>query len=162
MEGIPPYFQLIAAAFFLIIGVVNVALMWFRGRFQRREDPTYIGVHKRILAWWFIGMTLPFLILFLGAEATGLNVFENMLAKEFNHPVFIATVVFTICLELGLIFYVFGRGGAAELVRLQPVIRVQPASLNKEICWKILVALIIPFQCIVFYYGFLNFASFFP
>jgi len=126
--------------------------MWYRGRSQRRESPILLSSHKRVIAWSFIGQTVPFLVLFLGAEWSDLNIFEAFLSRNFYNPVFIIFGILTFGFGAAFMFYIFFRNGAEELVSLQPIIRVQPARWNTKKFWKILAILVLPLQLAGFYW----------
>lgn len=145
-------FQIIAAIFFLVIAGANAGVMWFKGREQRRENLEFINIQKRVIAWYFVGMTVPFVFLFLGAEIMDIDVFDSLMTGMFGHPLFSIFGVIVLCFDLAFLFYLFFRGGAAELVRLQPMFRAQPAALNSEIMWKCLAVSIIPIQCFALYH----------
>lgn len=136
MDGLPANFQIYAALAFFVMGLLNTGTLWFRGRHQRREDPAFFAIHRRVLAWLFLAMTLPFLVLFLGAETANISIFEQMITGAFDHVVFVLFGILVAAFSAAFIFYVFAKGGAEELVRLQPMFQLKPQSLNSAFFWK--------------------------
>jgi len=150
MESLSGNYQLICAVFFVIIGALNTGIAWFRGRHQRQEDQSIVGSHQRVLTWYFLATVIPFVTLFLGAEVSGLNIFKAVREASFNHSVFILFSVVVFFFAAGFSYYIFVKDGAAELVRLSPIFRVQPAGWNTVKTWKCLGALAVPIQLLSF------------
>lgn len=152
LEGIPDQYQIFIAVFFVLMGVINTAVMWFKGRNQRRENPTMIETHKRVLAWNFIGSTSPFLVLFLGAEIANISILDDVFARSFDHSIYKIFVALTFSISIAFMFYIFKKNGARELVSLQGLFQVRPASWNTEVLWKSLAVLCIPMQVLGLYW----------
>lgn len=105
------YFWLLMIA--MTIG--NGLLWWNRGRAARQQHPHLVVGYRRLIAWWLIGGSIPWLI--LGAAVLTGEIRSVIEVVDIIHAgrLTIAFFISVLFLGLALNYYIFLRNGAQEL-----------------------------------------------
>jgi hypothetical protein len=102
--------------FSLLIIIANVAIMWSRSKPYIKENPSLQRGYNIIIRGFFIGMSLPIIIIGIGLRTGGVSQI-----KDYSHPgngnIFVLAY-WTSCWGLILLlnYWVWFRGGAKMLV----------------------------------------------
>jgi len=120
----------------LILGPANAAFFWFQGRQQRQDNPSLAPVQKRIILWFLIGLTVPFLFLTPVFLSDGIFGFFQIIRQPLESLPFLASITSAFAFTFLFAFYVFARGGAEELSTVSPMFGKDSGLAKKPRYWK--------------------------